>query len=693
MSSQVHHATSTTCLRVVTSTVPEINPAGFLNVFVNSGGENGFERATPIGQYGFYYNTGEDVLEQCYDEIIGVQVQNGHPNGWAGSIETSVHGSTYSPMVCQDNCTPIGGATTSIGVDGDSDYFGVQVKCLNGEACTLVLESTQSQIINLARQEGAVASQSTTYEDHGGVAAASRAIDGNTNGDYYGDGGLSVSHTLPGETSPWWMVDLAPGYSYAITSVKIHNRDNDGTGDGANALTNSVVEVQLQDASGNILASRPLPVGEVKAVYDLNFGSFVGQVRSVKIQKLDASPPTPLMLAEVEVYGWALTQSPTEAPTDTPTDSPTDTPTDTPTDSPTDTPTDTPTDSPTDTPTDSPTNTIKSWDLELTSVSSNFTKDSGDEIALNYKIGKDRDYEVFMLNEDCSTSITEGVVSQSSSTSDIEGDTSNSNLLVSVDIVKSSIATSNIWVDGKVKLCAKVHLKSSESGSVMKKLDRVIEVALDFENNFQTIEDANFAQITLGSNETTSTVDDYIKACTCNNKEEFICNTNVLGVNDFLNVCIRSLDDEMQINYLDSLKMVQGDTTLDIVSDNGLVDGSISSKSKVATQNGVHVASVIPASFFSYESSGTAEVSGVVFLKLSGSRRRLAVEMDDSPSTATNARALQVASDQESAFSMEVQLEKNELEVADDSNDAIYAVMTGVIGGAAAVVTTALLMW
>jgi len=687
MSSQVHHATSTTCLRVVTSTVPEINPAGFLNVFVNSGGENGFERATPIGQYGFYYNTGEDVLEQCYDEIIGVQVQNGHPNGWAGSIETSVHGSTYSPMVCQDNCTPIGGATTSIGVDGDSDYFGVQVKCLNGEACTLVLESTQSQIINLARQEGAVASQSTTYEDHGGVAAASRAIDGNTNGDYYGDGGLSVSHTLPGETSPWWMVDLAPGYSYAITSVKIHNRDNDGTGDGANALTNSVVEVQLQDASGNILASRPLPVGEVKAVYDLNFGSFVGQVRSVKIQKLDASPPTPLMLAEVEVYGWALTQSPTEAPTDTPTDSPTDTPTDTPTDSPTDTPTDTPTDSPTDTPTDSPTNTIKSWDLELTSVSSNFTKDSGDEIALNYKIGKDRDYEVFMLNEDCSTSITEGVVSQSSSTSDIEGDTSNSNLLVSVDIVKSSIATSNIWVDGKVKLCAKVHLKSSESGSVMKKLDRVIEVALDFENNFQTIEDANFAQITLGSNETEAAVNDYIQACTCDgNNASFVCNTNILGVDDYLNVCLESLDSEMKINNLYSLKMVQGDTTLDIVSDNGLVDGSISSKSKVATQNGVHVASVIPASFFSYESSGTAEVSGVVFLKLSGSRRRLAVEID---------RALQSDGDQESAFTMEVQLKKNELDVADDSNGAINAVVTGLIAGPAAVVTAAAtyLMW
>ena len=159
-------------------------------------------------------------------------------------------------------------------------------------------------------------------------------------------------------------------------------------------------------------------------------------------------------------------------------------------------------------------------------------------------------------------------------------------------------------------------------------------------------------------------------------------------------VFVFSCDDEMQINYLDSLQMTQDENTLSIVFNQGLVDGSISSKSKVATQNGVHVASVIPASFFSYESSSIATVSGVVFLKLSGSRRRLAVEMDDSPSTATNARALQSVGDQESAFSMEVQLQKNELEVDADSNGAFYAVKIGVVGLAAVVVTAStLMMW
>ena len=277
-------------------------------------------------------------------------------------------------------------------------------------------------------------------------------------------------------------------------------------------------------------------------------------------------------------------------------------------------------------------------------------------------------------------------------------DPSTSNYEVSLDIEKSSIAISNIWdsTDKAVKLClcVMVALISTKTQAVVKKLERNIEVALNFENNFQTVENATFAEISLDSNETEAAVENYIKACTCENMQSFECNTNVLGVNDWLNVCIRSQNSEMEINYLDSLQMTQGENTLNIVSNKRLNDDSISSKTKVTNQNGVHVASVIPASFFSYESSSTATVSGVVFLKLSGSRRRLAIEMDDPSAATSHARALQAASDQESAFSMEVQLEKNELEVADDSNNAIYAVMTGVSGGAAAVVTTAtLLMW
>ncbi len=126
---------------------------------------------------------------------------------------------------------------------------------------------------------------------------------------------------------------------------------------------------------------------------------------------------------------------------------------------------------------------------------------------------------------------------------------------------------------------------------------------------------------------------------------------------------------------------------MNIVQVKDLIHDSISSKSKVPLENGVHVATVIPTSFFSYEASTSAQVSGVVFLKLAGSRRRLAVEVDDfaSPAT-TRGRALQQSADDlESAFAMEIQLERNEL----DSNGAIDGVMTGFVGVTAAHVTAA----
>ena len=237
------------------------------------------------------------------------------------------------------------------------------------------------------------------------------------------------------------------------------------------------------------------------------------------------------------------------------------------------------------------------------------------------------------------------------------------------------------------------------TGSVVKKLERDIQVELDFENNFLTQDDAKFDKISLLSNETNAAVLDYIEACTCDNMVSFTCNTNSLGVDDWINICVKSTATEMEIDYLESLKMVQGDETLDIVSGKDLVDISISSKSKVPAQNGVHVASVIPNRFFSYDGPSTAEVSGVIYLKLKGSSRRLALEIADADSTSSRgARTRALQSDQESAFSMEVQLEKNELDVAVDADSngaAIYAFMSGLIRFATAVGTTvgAFMMW
>ena len=333
---------------------------------------------------------------------------------------------------------------------------------------------------------------------------------------------------------------------------------------------------------------------------------------------------------------------------------------------------------------------ISSWALAFKSLSSNFTKDSDDEITLNYNIniGKGRNFDVKYLTNCKDDEAINVTYTAANSTTSVDDDASLDELELTLDIVKESIYESNIWdaATNSLKLCVRVELLSSVTDAVVKKLERDIQVELLFDTAFETVNEAKFDQISLLSNDTNAAVENYIGACTCDNKESFTCNTNSLGVDDWINICVKSTATEMEIDYLDSLKMVQGDETLDIVSGEDLVDISISSKSKVPAQNGVHVASVIPNRFFSYDGPSTAEVSGVIYLKLKGSSRRLALEIADADSTSSRgARTRALQSDQESAFSMEVQLEKNGLDVAADGDSngngaAIYAVMTGLIG-------------
>ena len=433
----------------------------------------------------------------------------------------------------------------------------------------------------------------------------------------------------------------------------------------------------------------------------------------------DSTLPVTCLNGEICTLALSQTANPSKAPSPGPTNLPTPGPSHSPTMSPTTAsptanpskapspgPTNLPTPGPSHSPTMSPTPAIDSWDLELTSFDSNFTIGSQSEFTVSYKIGAGRKFEFSVLKKGCKEAVDTAVITPTNSTSPNEDDPSLENLSVFLDVEKDTIVGSNIWdsTNEIVELCIRVELLSSISGNVVKKLEHDFGIELLFNNTFETADEAQFGQIILGSNQTDAQVDDYIEACTCDSKESFECNQNVLGPDEFLNVCIKSVAEEMEINYLDSLKMVQEDETLSIVWDKDLVDGSISSKSKVALKNGVHVASVIPASFFSYDKPSTAQVSGVVFLKLSGSRRRLAVEIDDPTSTAARARALQsaaAAGDQESAFAIEVQLvKKNEFELGgtadSESNSAIYAAMTGFIDVAAAVVVAAAIsmtMW
>ena len=188
----------------------------------------------------------------------------------------------------------------------------------------------------------------------------------------------------------------------------------------------------------------------------------------------------------------------------------------------------------------------------------------------------------------------------------------------------------------------------------------------------------------IGYSSTTARVENYIEACTCDGATNFVCNTNLLGKDDFLNVCIKSTSTDVEIDDLENITMTQDGNEFVIVQGGALQDATISSKTKVALQNGMHIATVIPADFFSYDSTTTAQVAGVVYLKLANSRRRLAVEINgQSKAEATGSiRALATPfGDIDAGFAINVVLEKIELDgAAIEANDAKASTNVMMIG-------------
>ena len=113
-----------TCLRITTGT--GTFDSGYLDLYVNTG--TGYVEVTTQDTI---YEKGSEVLNQCYANLIGVQVTNRLSNAWAGSIVSSLNnGGSYSPMRCQD-CTGVIDTTEYIVVDGNSDGTG-DAQCLNG---------------------------------------------------------------------------------------------------------------------------------------------------------------------------------------------------------------------------------------------------------------------------------------------------------------------------------------------------------------------------------------------------------------------------------------------------------------------------------------------------------------------------------------------------------------------------------
>jgi len=99
------------------------------------------------------------------------------------------------------------------------------------------------------------ATQSST--DYGGEAQ--RAIDGNTNGNYYDAN--STTHTKQ-EANPWWEVDL--GSDKPVERIAIWNRTDAGVGERLANFRVLVLDRERKTVSQHVLATAPGPSSEIE---------------------------------------------------------------------------------------------------------------------------------------------------------------------------------------------------------------------------------------------------------------------------------------------------------------------------------------------------------------------------------------------------------------------------------------------
>lgn len=106
---------------------------------------------------------------------------------------------------------------------------------------------------------------------------------------------------------------------------------------------------------------------------------------------------------------------------------------------------------------------IPNWDMRFSSLETNFDASVKDEIIMQYQIGKDRSFTVQLFAKDCLGAI-EGTTAIATTTRTSSATISSSldDLKVMIDLDKSTITASNIWVDNSLQLCVLLQLLSGD---------------------------------------------------------------------------------------------------------------------------------------------------------------------------------------------------------------------------------------
>jgi len=149
---------------------------------------------------------------------------------------------------------------------------------------------------------------------------------------------------------------------------------------------------------------------------------------------------------------------------------------------------------------------------------------------------------------------------------------------------------------------------------------RDIDIFFDFTVDFEAVEDVSMQTASLSSGSGQANVDSYVMACKCDDLDSFTCNNTPLAPNSILNVCIQSMDSDVEIAFLNTLEMTSLDNETLLIVDGLLIQNSEISSLTVKNATAVGVSTVVPSRFFSFGQLSSATVSGIVQVKLVGGR-------------------------------------------------------------------------
>ena len=115
---------------------------------------------------------------------------------------------------------------------------------------------------------------------------------------------------------------------------------------------------------------------------------------------------------------------------------------------------------------------LDSWALKYQNTTTNFIEGATDDITLTYLIGTSRDWNITLFAPDCASDIDITIPNPYDDQANLVTRTNEVNggdedlLEISLNLDKTDITSSNIWVNGALKFCVSLQLWSG--GTVVK---------------------------------------------------------------------------------------------------------------------------------------------------------------------------------------------------------------------------------